>query len=99
MPYELSQTEIFRDKNVPLLLGDLFSRWAIHNQLASVGKVPHIYLQTTDDTSKLAQFLAEFSQYHYFCINDTSDNINDNHGSLTRVEALLNSVYPTKSRY
>ena len=97
--YEISQTEIFRDKNVPLLLGDLFSRWAIHNQLASVGKVPHIYLQTTDDTSKLAQFLAEFSQYHYFCINDTSDNINDNHGSLTRVEALLNSVYPTKSRY
>ena len=97
--YELSQKEIFRDKNVPLLLGDMFSRWAIYHQLATIGKVPYTYLQTTDDASKIEYFLAEFNRYHYFCINDTSDNLDDNHGSLTRFEAILNSVFPIKSRY
>ncbi len=94
-----AQKEVFRQKTVPLILGDLFPRWALHHGLASSHHVANAYLETSDSEAKIAEFLSKFNDLHYFCINDTSDNASDDDACLTRFSAILETLLPTKSRY
>jgi hypothetical protein len=61
----------------------------------------HIYLSTGEvkTAAELESFIAADGQIDFFCINDTTDNADKLDPRLAMVQAALQTMFPTASRY
>jgi hypothetical protein len=98
--YQLCQKEIFRENHIPSLLSDSFYRWLELKNLGLKKNLPSKYYQTKTKIKeqKILQLVKDFSDLHYFCINDTSDD-DDNDYNFIILKEILEFLFPKKSRY
>lgn len=98
--YELCQQEIFRESHIPSLLSDSYYRWLELKNLGLKKKLHSKYYQTktTIQEQKILELVKDFSNLNYFCINDTSDN-DDNDYNFIILKEILEYLFPKKSRY
>ncbi len=99
--FESVRSTVFRAWDKPTIVSDFVMRWALENGQATVRDYSHIYLSTGEITTAadLENFVAANGQLDFFCINDTTDDANDLDPRLAMVQAALQKMFPTASRY
>ena len=99
--FESVRSTVFRAWDKPTIVSDFVMRWALVNGHATVRDYSHIYLSTGDiqTVAQLDSFVAANGQLDFFCINDTTDDANDLDPRLAMVQAALQKMFPTASRY
>lgn len=99
--FETVRTTVFRAWNKPTIVSDFVLRWALANGRATLRDYSHIYLSTGDIKSNagLESFVAANGQLDFFCINDTTDEADNLDPRLRMVQAALQTMFPTASRY
>ena len=99
--FETVRTTVFRAWNKPTIVSDFVLRWALANGRATLRDYSHIYLSTGDIKSNagLESFVAANGQLDFFCINDTTDEADNLDPRLAMVQAALQTMFPTASRY
>ena len=91
----LSQ-EVFREKSNTSFIWDLYGRWMIHNDKWINWWHEWLYISTTD--KNYDTLLSQFKNLSFFCINDTSDN-KDNDPGLIDMKKILEKLFPEKSHF
>jgi hypothetical protein len=99
--FESVRSTVFRAWNKPTIVSDFVLRWALANGQATVRDYSHIYLSTGEvkTATELERFIAADGQIDFFCINDTTDNADKLDPRLAMVQAALQTMFPTASRY
>jgi hypothetical protein len=92
---------IFRSWRVPPLLPDLVPRWMLHTGRAAILGLDPLYVSSGDpDAERQFQTLIdEFGKILFFCINDTSDDAQDDAEELLRISATLRRLLPDPSSF
>lgn len=98
--YQLCQKEIFRENHIPSFLSDSYYRWLDIKGLGKTKILSSKYYQTKTniEEQKISQLIQDFYQLNYFCINDTSDN-DDQDYNLILLRETLEILFPQKSQY
>jgi hypothetical protein len=99
--FESVRSTVFRAWDKPTIVSDFVLRWALANGQATVRDYSHIYLSTGEvkTAAELESFIAADGQIDFFCINDTTDNADKLDPRLAMVQAALQTMFPTASRY
>jgi hypothetical protein len=99
--FESVRSTVFRAWDKPTIVSDFVLRWALANGQAAVRDYSHIYLSTGEvkTAAELESFIAADGQIDFFCINDTTDNADKLDPRLAMVQAALQTMFPTASRY
>ena len=92
---KLSQ-QIFREKLSSSLVWDLYSRWMIHHNKWIDGWNKWLYISTSGGWYDV--LIQKFNNLPFFCINDTSDNDNQD-SSLLNISQVLEKLFPNKSSF
>jgi hypothetical protein len=99
--FESVRSTVFRAWDKPTIVSDFVLRWALENGKAELRDFSHIYLSTGDvqNAAQLDSFIAAEGSLDFFCINDTTDDANDQDPRLVMVTQALQKMFPTVSRY
>ncbi len=99
--FESVRSTVFRAWDKPTIVSDFVLRWALTHGHATLRDYSHIYLSTGDVkiTADLESFVSADGQLDFFCINDTTDDANDQDPRLALVQVALQTMFPTASRY
>jgi hypothetical protein len=99
--FESVRSTVFRAWDKPTIVSDFVLRWALANGKATVRDYSHIYLSTGDikTAADLENFVAADGQLDFFCINDTTDDADNQDPRLAMVQTALQTIFPTASRY
>lgn len=87
--------EVFREASNPSIIADLYPRWMVHINKAKNGGKKWEYYRTSD--RKYEHLLREFENIPFFCINDTSDNVEKSNQDFVELQQVLETLYPSKS--
>lgn len=99
--FESVRSTVFRAWDKPTIVSDFVMRWALENGKAELRDFSHIYLSTGDveNAAQLNHFIAAEGSLDFFCINDTTDDANDQDPRLLMVTQALQKMFPALSRY
>ena len=91
------QVEVFRNRQHPSLLSDLYGKWALQcgDGFVSESKIGYLETHQMAPGFDLADWSYEMSA---FCVNDTCDD-NDQDMALFELRASLERLYPTPSKF
>jgi hypothetical protein len=99
--FESVRSTVFRAWDKPTIVSDFVLRWALANGQAKLRDYSHIYLSTGDEqnAAQIDSLVAADGQLDFFCINDTTDDADDQDPRLAAVQTALQTMFPTASRY
>jgi hypothetical protein len=92
---------IFRSWRVPPLVPDLVPRWMLHTGRAALQGLDSLYVSSgAPDAERQFQSLVDgFGKIPFFCINDTSDDADDDAQELLRIAGTLLKLLPDPSSF
>lgn len=95
------RSTVFRSWATPPLIPDLVPRWMIETGRALLQQTDFIYLCSGDDDAEdqFKQLATRFGSLLFFCINDTSDEIDADTPELQRIRINLERLLPVPSRF
>lgn len=99
------RSTVFRTWDKPTLVSDFVLRWALAHGVAQIKDYSHSHVSTgdADTANQLAQLRQTWGSLDFFCINDTTDDAQDDDPRLIQVrntlQALLHvpSVFETQT--
>jgi hypothetical protein len=91
------QEEVFRLRQHPSLLSDLYGKWALQCGVGFEGQAQIGYIETHQMPTGI-DLAAWSSEMSAFCINDTCDD-NDQDVALSELRIALDRLYPTPSKF
>ena len=99
--FRQTRSTVFRSWAVPPLLPDLVPRWMVQTGNAGVRQRASMYLSSgAEDTARqFDELAARFGRLLFFCINDTSDDADDDIPQLLRIGRTLEALLPQPSRF
>jgi hypothetical protein len=99
--FEQVRQTIFRSWRVPPLVPDLVPRWMLHTGRAALHRLDHLYVSSgAPDAERQFQSLIDgFGKIPFFCINDTSDDADDDAQELLRIAGTLRKLLPDPSSF
>jgi len=99
--FEQVRRTIFRSWRVPPLVPDLVPRWMLHTGRAVILGLDPLYVSSgAPDAERQFQTLIDgFGKILFFCINDTSDDAQDDAEELQRIAATLRRLLPEPSSF
>ena len=95
------RSTVFRAWDKPTIVSDFVMRWALENARATLRDFSHHYVSTGDANiaEQLRNLVAAQGQLDFFCINDTTDNADNQDPRLAMVQAALQTMFPQASQY
>ncbi len=99
--FEQVRQTIFRSWRVPPLVPDLVPRWMLYTGRAAVLGLDPLYVSSgaPDAERQFQTLIDEFGKLLFFCINDTSDDAQDDAEELQRIAATLRRLLPEPSSF
>lgn len=96
--FHATQKEQFRDQRNISFLSDFFPRWMYDRGYADITLYDEDVSIGTS-ARKYDTIVENFSNLPFFGINDTSDNLPDNHPDLLLLKETLAFLFPHKSSF
>lgn len=95
------RSTVFRSWAAPPLIPDLVPRWMMETGRAILQQADSIYLCSGDEDAEdqFKQLAACFGSLLFFCINDTSDELEADMPELQRIRINLERLLPMPSRF
>lgn len=95
------RSTVFRSWMVPPLVPDLVPRWMLQTGRAILREGASMYVCSGDaDAGRQFEQLADrFGQLIFFCINDTSDDVDADSPALRHISHTLERLLPLPSRF
>lgn len=99
--FAMARSTVFRSWDCPTIVSDFVLRWSLAQGRAHLREYPHAYVSTGDGNvqNQLSALSQTFGALAFFCINDTTDNAQDNDPRHQQVREVLQSLLPLASEF